>query len=162
MADFTVDSTVFGGNTFVADVTSNLAGLEDMKLTLDGGTTTRLEGDSTVHSDATITLQPVTSTSTVTAAVDATLKSDSTLKSDATVSSTSAVDTRSSVDLKPVAVDTCVRLELGPPPATEVCMPYDQQWSWSLLGLELFAISVRGSTTAHIRPEHHGPIVIDL
>ncbi len=156
MADFTVDSTVFGGNTFVADVTSNLAGLEDMKLTLDGGTTTRLEGENTVHSDATITLEPVTTTSAVTADVDTTLKSDSTL------SSTSAVDTRSSVDLKPVAVDTCVRLELGPPPATEVCMPYEQQWSWSLLGLELFAITVRGSTTAHIRPEHHGPVVIDL
>ena len=156
MADFTVDSTVFGGNTFVADVTSNLAGLEDMKLTLAGGTTNTNNGENTVHSDATVTLQPVTTTSTVRADVDTTLKSDSTL------SATSAVDTRSSLDLKPVAVDTCVRLELGPPPATEVCMPYDQQWSWSLLGLELFAISVRGSTTAHIRPEHHGPVVIDL
>ena len=27
---------------------------------------------------------------------------------------------------------------------------------------ELFAITVRGSTTTHIRPEHHGPVVIDL
>ena len=156
MADFTVDSTVFGGNTFVADVTSNLAGLEDMKLSLAGGTTNTNNGTNTVHSDATVTLQPVTSTSTVKADVDTTVKSESTL------SSTSAVDTRSSLDLKPVAVDTCVRLELGPPPATEVCMPYDQQWSWSVLGLELFAITVRGSTTAHIRPEHHGPVVIDL
>ena len=150
MADFSVDSTVFGGNTFLADVTSNLAGLDDMLLTLAGGTTNTNNGENTLHTDATVTLQPVTTTSTVTAGVDSTLKSDS------------SVDTRSSLDLKPVAVDTCVRLELGPPPATEVCMPYDQQWSWSVLGVDLFAITVRGSTTAHIRPEHHGPVVIDL
>ena len=143
MADFTVDSTVFGGNTFVADVTSNLAGLEDMKLSLAGGTTNPNNGTNTVHSDASLTLQPVTSTSTVKADVDTTLKSDSTL------SSTSAVD-------------TCVRLELGPPPATELCTPYEQTWGWSVLGLELFAITVRGSTTTHIRPEHRGPVVIDL
>ena len=150
MADFSVDSTVFGGNTFLADVTSNLAGLDDMLLTLAGGTTNTNNGENTLHTDATVTLQPVTTTSTVTAGVDSTLKSDS------------SVDTRSSLDLKPVAVDTCVRLELGPPPATEVCMPYDQQWSWSVLGVDLFAITVRGSATAHIRPEHHGPVVIDL
>ncbi|WP_406829325.1 hypothetical protein ABEG17_09985 [Pedococcus sp. KACC 23699] len=150
MADFSVDSTVFGGNTFLADVTSNLSGLDDMKFTVAGGTTNTNNGENTLHTDATVTLQPVTTTSTVTAGVDSTLKSDS------------SVDTRSSLDLKPVAVDTCVRLELGPPPATEVCMPYDQQWSWSVLGVDLFAITVRGSTTAHIRPEHHGPVVIDL
>jgi hypothetical protein len=131
-------------------VTSTLTGLDDMNLTLDGGTTTTLAGgttttlagENTVHSDATITLEPVTTTSTV--------------------NTTSTVDSSSRIDLKPVAVDTCVRLELGPPPATEVCTPYEQQWAWSLLGLELFAITVRGSTTTHIRPEHHGPVVIDL
>jgi hypothetical protein len=154
MADITIDSTVFGGNTFAADVTSTLAGLDDMSLTLDGGTTTTLAGENTVHSDATITLEPVTTTSTV--------NTTSSVDSTSTVSSDSSVDTNSTFDLKPVAVDTCVRLELGPPPATEVCTPYEQQWAWSLLGLELFAITVRGSTTTHIRPEHLGPVVIDL
>ncbi len=147
MADYTIDSTVFGGNTFAADVTSTLAGLDDMSLTLDGGTTTTLAGENTVHGDATITLQPITTTSTV--------------NSTAGLTSTSSVDTTSRVDLRPVAVDTCVRLELGPPPATEVSTPYEQQWAWSVLGLELFAITVRGSTTTHIRPERRGPVVID-
>jgi len=146
MADVTIDSTVFGGNTFssdvTADVTSSLTGLDDMKLTVAGGTTNTNNGENTVHSDATITLEPVTTTSAVT--------------------TTSNVDTTSRLDLKPVAVDTCVRLELGPPPATEVCTPYEQTWGWSVLGLELFALTVRGSSTSHIRPEHHGPTVIDL
>jgi hypothetical protein len=154
MADITIDSTVFGGNTFAADVTSTLAGLDDMKLTLAGGTTNTNNGTNTVHSDATITLEPVTTTSTV--------NTTSRLDSSSDVTSTANVATTSSVDLKPVAVDTCVRLELGPPPATEVCTPYEQTWGWSVLGLELFAITVRGSTTTHIRPEHHGPVVIDL
>ena len=152
MADYTIDTTVFGGNTFssdvTADVTSTLTGLDDMKLTLAGGTTNTHNGENTVHSDATITLEPVTTTSTVTTT--------------SSIDSTSDVTSSSTVDLKPVAVDTCVRLELGPPPATEVCTPYEQTWGWSVLGLELFALTVRGSSTTHIRPEHHGPVVIDL
>jgi hypothetical protein len=153
MADYSIDTTIFGGSPVhgdvTADVTSTLAGLDDMKLTLAGGETatlaggltTTLAGENTIHSDATITLQPVTTTSTV--------------------NSTSSVDTTSSVDLKPVALDTCVRLELAPPPPTEVTTPYEQQWAWSVLGFELFAITVRGCTSTHVRPEHHGPVLID-
>src|SRR5689334_5764206 len=143
MADYTIDSTVFGGNTFssdvTADVTSTLTGLDNMKLSLAGGTTNTNNGTNTVHSDATITLEPVTTTSAVTTT--------------SSIDSSSNVATTSSVDLKPVAVDTCVRLELGPPPATEVCTPYEQTWGWSVLGLELFALTVRGTLTTHIRPE---------
>lgn len=157
MADYTIDTTVFGGNTFssdvTADVTSSLTGLDAMKLTLAGGTTNTNNGENTLHSDARITLEPVTTTSTV--------NTTSSLESSSDVTSNSNVATTSSVDLKPVAVDTCVRLELGPPPATEVCTPYEQTWGWSVLGLELFALTVRGSSTTHIRPEHHGPVVID-
>ena len=148
MADITIDSTVFGGTTFAADVTSTLAGLDDMSLTLAGGTTNTNNGENTVHGDATLTLEPVTTTSTV--------------NTTSSVESSSDVTSSSTVDLKPVAVDTCVRLELGPPPATEVCTPYEQTWGWSVLGLELFSLTVRGTLTTHIRPEHHGPVVIDL
>lgn len=138
MANYTIKTSVVGPVTsdVTADVTSHLDGLDDMSLTLGGGTTTTLAGENTVHSDATVALEPVTTTSTV--------------------------DTSSSLDLKPVAVDSCVRLELAAPPATEVATPYEQQWSWSVLGLELFSITVRGSTSTHIRPEHHGPVVIEL
>ena len=66
------------------------------------------------------------------------------------------------VDVRPVAVDSCVRLELAPPPATEVSTPYEQQWSWSVLGLEVFAVTVRGRTSTHVRPVPGGPVVIDL
>lgn len=144
MADYSIDTTIFGGSPVhgdvtadvTADVTSTLTGLDDMKL----------------HSDATLTLEPVTTSSTV--------NTTSSVDTSSRVTTSSSVDSTSSVDLKPVAVDTCVRLELAPPPATEVTTPYEQQWAWSVLGFELFAITVRGSTSTHIRPEHHGPVLI--
>lgn len=138
MADFSIDTNLSGGvnSDVTADVTSTLAGLDDMKLALAGGTTTTLAGENTVHTDSRVALEPVTTTS--------------------------KVDSAAVVDLRPVALDSCVRLELAPPPATEVCTPYEQQWSWSVLGLELFAVTVRGSTSTHVRPAHSGPVVIDL
>jgi hypothetical protein len=153
MADFSVDTNIHGGpigpvtGSVLADVTSELTGLDNMKLTVAGGTTTTLAGENTVHSDATLTLAPVTTTSTID------------LKP---VTTTASVGTTSSVDLKPVAVDSCVRLELAPPPPTEISTPYETRWSWSVLGLELFALSVSGRSSTHVRPERPDPIVIDL
>lgn len=153
MADFSVDTNIHGGpigpvtGSVLADVTSELTGLDNMKFTVAGGTTTTLAGENTVHSDATLTLAPVTSTSTID------------LKP---VTTTASVGTTSSVDLKPVAVDSCVRLELAPPPPTEISTPYETTWSWSVLGLELFALSVSGRSSTHVRPERPAPLVIDL
>jgi hypothetical protein len=136
MADFSIDTNLSGAvnSDVTADVTSTLAGLDAMNLTLAGGTTTTLAGENTVNTDSKVALAPVTTTSTV----------------------------NSAVDLRPVALDSCVRLELAPPPPTEVCTPYEQQWSWSVLGLELFAVTVRGSTSTHVRPAHTDPVVIEL
>lgn len=146
MTDFSIDSNIHGG-PITADVTSELTGLDNMKLTLAGGTTTRLAGDNTVHSDATVLLKPVSTTSKVDLGP---------------VTTSSKVDASSSLDLKPVAVDSCVRLELAPPPPTEVCTPYEQRWSWSVLGLELFSLAVSGTTRTHIRAEPSTARSIDL
>jgi hypothetical protein len=136
MADYSINTNLSGAvnSDVTADVTSTLAGLDAMNLTLAGGTTTTLAGENTVNTDSKVALAPVTTTSTV----------------------------NSAVDLRPVALDSCVRLELAPPPPTEVCTPYEQQWSWSVLGLELFAVTVRGSTSTHVRPAHTDPVVIEL
>lgn len=148
MATYSIDTALSGSvnSDVMADVTSRLGGLDDMKLTLGG--------DNTVHTDSSVALAPVTTTSTV----ESTAKLDST----STVDTTSKVDSAAVVDLRPVAVDSCVRLELAPPPATEVSTPYEQQWSWSVLGLEVFAVTVRGRTSTHVRPVPGGPVVIDL
>jgi hypothetical protein len=138
MADYSINTNLSGAvnSDVTADVTSTLAGLDGMNLTLAGGTTTTLAGENTVNTDSKVTLAPVTTTS--------------------------KLDSASVIDLRPVALDSCVRLELAPPPATEVCTPYEQQWSWSVLGLELFAVTVRGSTSTHVRPARTDPVVIEL
>jgi len=103
MADFSVDTNIHGGpigpvtGSVLADVTSELSGMDNMKLTLAGGTQTTLAGENTVHSDATLTLAPVSTTSTID------------LKP---LTTTSSVDSTSRLDLSPVAVDSCVRLDL--------------------------------------------------
>lgn len=148
MATYSIDTALSGSvnSDVTADVTSQLGGLDNMKLTL--------AGDNTVHTDSSVALAPVTTTSTV--------ESTSRLDSTSAVDTTSKVDSAAVVDLRPVAVDSCVRLELAPPPATEVSTPYEQQWSWSVLGLEVFAVTVRGRTSTHVRPVPGGPVVIDL
>ncbi len=138
MADYSINTNLSGAvnSDVTADVTSTLAGLDAMNLTLAGGTTTTLAGENTVNTDSKVALAPVTTTS--------------------------KVDSASVIDLRPVALDSCVRLELAPPPPTEVCTPYEQQWSWSVLGLELFAVTVRGSTSTQVRPARTDPVVIEL
>jgi hypothetical protein len=145
MADYSIDSNIHGG-PITADITTALAGLDDMQLTLAGGTTTTLAGENTLHTDAHVSLDPVNTTAVLE------------LKP---VSTTTSIDSSTRIDLAPLAVDSCVRVELAPLPATKVCTPYEQTWSWSILGFELFSLTVRGELTTHLRPDRVDPVVID-
>lgn len=137
MADYSFDHHHSG--QLSSDVI--LGGLEDMSLTLDGGTTTTLAGEttSTINSDATVTLHPVSTTA------DVTLR---------------PLSVDSKVDLEPVAVDSCLRLDFAPLPPTQIDTPYEQRWAISLLGLELLALSVCGRTSTEVRPAPRRPVVL--
>ena len=144
MADYTIDTNLGGtvNSDVTADVTITLTGLDAIWLTVAGGTTTTLAGENTVNTDSHVSLEPVTTTSSV--------------------DTSSRVDASTVIALRPVALDSCVRLELAPPPETEVRTPYEQNWSWSVRGLELFAVPVCGSTSTPVRTRRSGPVVIDL
>ncbi|MGV1010246.1 MAG: hypothetical protein ACOYBY_16840 [Dermatophilaceae bacterium] len=58
----------------------------------------------------------------------------------------------STIVFEPVAIDSSVRVELGELPPTEVRSPYEQTWSWSVLGHELFSLTIRGLVTTHVTP----------
>ena len=136
MTSYSVSMTDQISGSLVQDV--ELSGLDDMKLTVDGGTTTTLAGGTKttlaggakIDSDAHVTLEPVTTTSTV--------------------------------NLEPVTLDACVRLELGALPATDVHTPYEQRWAVEFLGIELFALKVSGETTTSVRPARRGGTVLGL
>lgn len=103
---------------------------ENVKATF-GRVVTTLAGETTRTSDAHVTLDPVTSRVSV----------------DPLVASSA-----STVELRPVAVDSSVRVVFGELPPTAVRTPYAQTWSWSLLGRELFSLTIRGETTTHFAP----------
>ena len=56
------------------------------------------------------------------------------------------------MDLEPVAVDSCVRIELAPVAPTVVRSPWEQRVGFSLFGVELAAISWCGESTTYVEP----------
>jgi hypothetical protein len=139
MADYSFDTHVSGSiaSDVAADVT--LGGLNDIKV------------DSKLGSDSKVV-------ATVTS--DGKLATESKVASDSSVSTDSKVATTSNVDLAPVALDSCVRIELGPLPPTQVSTPWEQRFGLSVLGLELVAWTVSGRTATTVMPATPEPHVM--
>lgn len=139
MADYSFDTHLSGSvaSDVAADVT--LGGLNDIKV------------DSKLGSDSKVV-------ATVTS--DGKLATESKVASDSSVSTDSKVATTSNVDLAPVAVDSCVRVELGPLPPTQVSTPWEQRFGLSVLGLELVAWTVSGRTATTVMPVTPEPRII--
>jgi hypothetical protein len=145
MADYSFDTHVSGSiaSDVAADVT--LGGLNDIKV------------DSKLGSDSKV-VATVTSDGKVTS--DSKVATESKVASDSSVSTDSKVATTSNVDLAPVAVDSCVRIELGPLPPTQVSTPWEQRFGLSVLGLELVAWTVSGRTATTVMPAAPEPHVM--
>lgn len=141
MTEFTFHQDLSGtvNSDVAADVT--LGGLNDINV------------DSKLASDSKVV-------ATVTG--DGKLATDSKVKSDSSVSTDSRVATTSNVDLAPVAVDTCVRVELGPLPPTRFTTPWEQRFGVSILGLEVLAWTVSGCTATTVAPVVPEPVVVGL
>jgi len=141
MTEFTFHQDLGGtvNSDVAADIT--LGGLNDIKV------------ESKLGSDSKVV-------ATVTS--DSKLATDSKVKSDSSVSTDSRVATTSNVDLAPVAVDTCVRVELGPLPPTRVTTPWEQRFGLSVLGYELVAWTVSGCTATTVAPATPEPRIVGL
>jgi hypothetical protein len=144
MADFSFDNIVSG--SLLSDVTADVdadvtvGGLDDVNV--DSKVSGKLDSD--VGLDAKLTS---TSSVTTTSSLDQQLE-------------IAPITTRSTVDLAPVALDQCVRVELGAVPPTEVCTPYEQRFGLTVLGVELFAWVLSGETTTTLRPARKQPQLI--
>jgi hypothetical protein len=119
------------------DADLRLGGLDDINV--DTKVSGRLDSDIAAKADA-----------KVDGKLAARVTSDSDVRTDSKVVTDSRV--ASSVDLAPVAVDSCVRVELGALPPTEIHTPWDQRLGLSILGVELFAWVLSGQTTTTLRP----------
>ncbi len=115
-------------------VTSTLLGLDHMDTTVHVPET--VKGDTTVHVPETV-------------------------KGDATVHVPEPVQFDSSLDVKPVAVDQCLRIELAPLPPTVLRSPWEQRVAVSLLGIELFALTLSGEARTYVEPARREPLLVD-
>ncbi|WGM40657.1 hypothetical protein [Caulobacter sp. NIBR1757] len=53
-------------------------------------------------------------------------------------------ESRSHIDLQPVVLDQCLRLSLGPLPPTRICLPNRQRIGLTVLGVEVFGLTLDG------------------
>lgn len=116
-------------------VTVAVTGLDDIKVDAKVAITDPIESKLTVS---------------VPEPVRGELKSD--LKSDLTSDGKLAftipepirTDSKAAIDLQPVVLDQCLRLSLGPLPATRICLPNRQRLGLTLFGVEVFGLTLDG------------------
>ena len=53
-------------------------------------------------------------------------------------------DSKAAIDLQPVTLDQCLRLSLGPLPATRICLPNRQRIGLTLFGIEVLGLTLEG------------------
>lgn len=115
------------------DVTVDVKGLNDIKsaVTLATPQPLRLETDSGVKLDQSLKSESRLDTaSKVELAITQPIKTEST----------------AGLDIKPLALDQCLRISLGPLPPTCVRQPYQQRIGFTLFGVEIFGFNLSGET----------------
>jgi hypothetical protein len=125
---------------------------------VDGTINTKVEGLDNINTDLTVTIAPLKADLAL-----APLKADLALAPlTATVATESKaslalgeVKTHSKLDVEPLVTDSCITLRLAPLPTTRICAPYQHRVGFTVLGFELFGLSLRGEMKlqAGLKPE---------
>lgn len=141
MADYTLGQQISGSLLSDVDADLRLGGLDNIDI--DSSVSGKLDSD-------------------IDAKVDAKLAGSLTTDSDVRTQSKVVTDSRvaSSVDLAPVAVDSCIRVELGSLPATQLHTPWEQRLGLTVFGIELFAWVLSGQTMSTLRPAPTAPRLV--
>lgn len=61
-------------------------------------------------------------------------------------------DSKAAIDLQPVVLDQCLRLSLGPLPATRICLPNRQRVGLTLFGIEVLSLTLDGEAQVLVGP----------
>jgi hypothetical protein len=69
-------------------------------------------------------------------------------------------DQSSTLDVKPVALDVCVRTGQASMPPTHVCQPYRHRIGFTLMGVEVFGLSLSGESQTIVEDRPGGPFVV--
>lgn len=98
--------------------------------------------------------EPVRTESETVLKVPDTFKSDGkfALTIPETVRSDAKADLKAGIDIQPVVFDQCLRVSLGPLPATRICLPNRQHLGLTLFGVEVFGITLEGEANILVGP----------
>lgn len=125
MADIDVH---YGPVTVVAEpITVTVQGLDDTTNTI------RLE-----------TPQPVKAETKAELIIKDPIKIES--KAELAITEPIRTETRADLDIKPVALDQCLNIRLGPLPPTCIRQPYQLHLGLTLFGIEIFGVSLSGES----------------
>ena len=70
------------------------------------------------------------------------------------------LDVRAGIDLQPVVLDQCLRISLGPLPATRICLPNRQHVGLTLFSVEIFGITLAGEASILVgEPERQTRVI---
>ncbi len=72
----------------------------------------------------------------------------------------SELDSRAELDVKPLAVDQCLRISLGPLPPTCIRVPVQQQIGFTIFGVEIVGLRFSGETRIEICDPAKEPYVV--
>lgn len=147
MADYTLGQQISGSLLSDVDADLRLGGLDNIDI--DSSVSGKLDSDIDAKVDAKLAGKVTT---------DSDVRTHSNVVSDGKLVTDSRV--ASSVDLAPVAVDSCIRVELGALPATQLHTPWEQRLGLSVFGVELFAWVLSGQTTSTLRPAPTAPRLV--
>ncbi len=151
MASLEVDVN-YGAVTIATDpVTVDINGLNDIQIAVTQPITT----------NSTLTLDvpdPITTNSTYTLLVPDPIQTESSLTF--TIPEPIRTDSRAEIDLQPIAVDQCLRLSLGPLPATRICLPNRQHLGLTVFGVEVFGLTLEGEAKVLVGEPHRQAQVI--
>jgi hypothetical protein len=108
-----------------------------------GPVTVTIDGLDNIKVDGTLAVpKPIDLDTSLTLKVPDPIKTDSKLAF--TIPEPIKTDSKAAIDLRPVVLDQCLRLSLGPLPATRVCLPNRQRVGLTLFGVEVFGLTLDG------------------
>ena len=135
-------------------VTVDVNGLDNLRTTVTLATPQPLKGETKVEARLP---QPLVTQSKFDVTLPQPLKTESHV--DLTLPQPFKAEGKAEVDLKPVALDQCLHIRLGPLPETCVRLPYQQRLAFRVFGVELFCLDLEGESRALVESPHERPRV---
>ncbi len=135
-------------------MTVDVTGLDNFQSTLTLVTPAPVRGDAKVEFALP---QPLLTNSDLNITLPQPFKTESSV--DITLPQPFKAEGKAEVDIKPLELDQCLHVRLGPLPETCVRLPYQQRLAFRIFGVELFSLEIEGESRALVEAPQERPRV---